>query len=68
LEGLAIRDVAIFYGHFVYFTAILYISWPFGIFQGILKLSKMATKVATTKKRFRSDFESEIPAAQNSKQ
>jgi hypothetical protein len=32
LEGLAMQDAGIFYGHFVYFTAKLYILWPFGIF------------------------------------
>jgi hypothetical protein len=32
LEGLAMEDVSIFYGHLAYFTAIWYILWPFGIF------------------------------------
>jgi hypothetical protein len=31
LEGLAMEDVGIFYGHLVYITVILYILWPFGI-------------------------------------
>jgi hypothetical protein len=26
------ENVGIFYGHFVYFMAIVYILWPFGIF------------------------------------
>jgi hypothetical protein len=30
LEGLAIGDVGILYGHFVYFTAKWYMLWPFG--------------------------------------
>jgi hypothetical protein len=30
-EGLAMEDVGIFYGHLVYFMAIWYILWPFGI-------------------------------------
>jgi hypothetical protein len=32
LEDLAMEDVCAFYGRLVYFTAILYILWPFGIF------------------------------------
>jgi hypothetical protein len=36
LEGIAIEDVGIFYGHLVYFTAIWCISKPFGIFYGNL--------------------------------
>jgi hypothetical protein len=36
LEGLAIEDVGVFYGHLAYFTAIWYILWPFGIFYGHL--------------------------------
>jgi hypothetical protein len=32
LEGLAMEDVATFYGHLVYFTAIWYSLWPFDIF------------------------------------
>jgi hypothetical protein len=36
LEGLAMEYVGIFYGHFVYFTAKLYILWPFGTFCGHL--------------------------------
>jgi hypothetical protein len=36
LEGLAVEDVGIFYGHLVYFMAIWYILWPFGIFYGHL--------------------------------
>jgi hypothetical protein len=31
LEGIALKDVGLFYGHLVYFTDIWYISWPFGI-------------------------------------
>jgi hypothetical protein len=31
---LAKKDVGKFYGYFVYFTAIWYILWPFGIFSG----------------------------------
>jgi hypothetical protein len=34
LEGLAIKDVGIFFGHLVYTTAILYILWSFCIFYG----------------------------------
>jgi hypothetical protein len=30
--GLAMENVDVFYGHLVYFTAIGYILWPFGIF------------------------------------
>jgi hypothetical protein len=30
LEGLALEDVGIFYGHFVHFTVFCYISWTFG--------------------------------------
>jgi hypothetical protein len=37
LEGLAMEDVGIFYDHLVYFTAIWYIMWPFGIFYGYLE-------------------------------
>jgi hypothetical protein len=29
-----VKDVGIFNGHLVYFTAILYILWPFGTFCG----------------------------------
>jgi hypothetical protein len=36
LEDLAMEDVCAFYGRLVYFTAILYILWPFGIFYGYL--------------------------------
>jgi hypothetical protein len=28
------KDVGIFYGHLVHFTAISYILWPFGVFCG----------------------------------
>jgi hypothetical protein len=31
-EGHAMEDVGVFYGHLVYFKAIGYILWPFGIF------------------------------------
>jgi hypothetical protein len=31
LEGLGIENVGIFYQHLVYFTAIEYSLWPFGI-------------------------------------
>jgi hypothetical protein len=34
LEWLALKDVGKFYGHLVYFTAISYSLWPFGIFRG----------------------------------
>jgi hypothetical protein len=34
LEGLAMEDVGTLYGHLVYFTAIWYSLWPFGIFCG----------------------------------
>jgi hypothetical protein len=30
------EDVGAFYGHLVYFTAILCILWPFGLFYGYL--------------------------------
>jgi hypothetical protein len=33
-EGLAREGVRIFYCHFVYFMAIWYILWPFGMFVG----------------------------------
>jgi hypothetical protein len=36
LEGRALEDVGTFYGHLLYFTAITYILWPFGIFCGYL--------------------------------
>jgi hypothetical protein len=36
LEGLAMEDVDISYRHLVYFTAIGYILWTFGIFYGHL--------------------------------
>jgi hypothetical protein len=36
LEGLAMEDVAIFYVHFVFFTALWYILWPFRIIYGHL--------------------------------
>jgi hypothetical protein len=36
LVGLAIENLGIFYEHLVYFTAILTILWPFGIFCGHL--------------------------------
>jgi hypothetical protein len=32
LGGLAMEDVGIFNGHLVYFTAIWYILWLFGVF------------------------------------
>jgi hypothetical protein len=35
LEGLAKEDVGIFYSHLVYFTALWYFMWPFGIFMVI---------------------------------
>jgi hypothetical protein len=35
-RGLAMEDFGLFYGHLVYFTAILYILWPLGIFCGHL--------------------------------
>jgi hypothetical protein len=34
LECFAMRDVGQFFGHFVYFSAVWYILWPFGIFGG----------------------------------
>jgi hypothetical protein len=36
LEGLAMDNVCIFYGHFVYFTAKWDILWSFGSFSGQL--------------------------------
>jgi hypothetical protein len=36
LEGLAMEDVGIFYGHLIYFTAIWYFLLPSGIFYGHL--------------------------------
>jgi hypothetical protein len=36
LDGLAMENIYIFYGHLVYFTAIWYILWAFGIFCGHL--------------------------------
>jgi hypothetical protein len=38
LEGVAMKDVGIFYDHLVYFTASWYILWPFGIHFPILVL------------------------------
>jgi hypothetical protein len=35
-ECIAMKDVGKFYGHLVYFSAISYILWPFGIFYGHL--------------------------------
>jgi hypothetical protein len=32
LEGIAMEAVGIFHGHVVYFKAVWYICWPFGIF------------------------------------
>jgi hypothetical protein len=36
LEGLATEDVGLFCGHLIYFSAIWYTLWPFGIFYGYL--------------------------------
>jgi hypothetical protein len=36
LGDLAMEDVRIFYGHFVYFPDIWYILWPFGIISPVL--------------------------------
>jgi hypothetical protein len=36
LEGLAMEDVGIFYGHLVHFTVFCYILWKFGVVHGIL--------------------------------
>jgi hypothetical protein len=36
LEGLAMEDVGIFYGHLVHFTVFCYILWTFGIVLGNL--------------------------------
>jgi hypothetical protein len=36
LEGLAMEDVGIFYGHLVHFTVLCYILWVFGIVCGNL--------------------------------
>jgi hypothetical protein len=36
LEGLALKEVGIFFAHSVYFKAIWYILWPFGAFYGYL--------------------------------
>jgi hypothetical protein len=36
LEGFAMEDVGIFYGHFVNFPAIWYIIWPSGIIFTVL--------------------------------
>jgi hypothetical protein len=36
LEGLAMEDVGIFYGHLVHFTVSCYIFWTFGIVRGDL--------------------------------
>jgi hypothetical protein len=35
LEGLAVEDVGIFYGHSVHFRVFCYILWTFGIVRGI---------------------------------
>jgi hypothetical protein len=34
MERLALKNVGNFYGHLVYFAAISYIIWPFGMFCG----------------------------------
>jgi hypothetical protein len=36
LEGLALKDVGIFYGYLVHFTVFCYILWTFGIARGNL--------------------------------
>jgi hypothetical protein len=36
LEGLAVEDVGIFYGHLVHFTVFCYILWTFDIVRGNL--------------------------------
>jgi hypothetical protein len=36
MEGLAMEDVVIFYGHLVHFTFFYYILWTFGVVRGIL--------------------------------
>jgi hypothetical protein len=36
MEGLGMEKYVIFYGRLVYFVAIWYILWPFGIFCGHL--------------------------------
>jgi hypothetical protein len=48
LEGLAIEDCGIFYGHFVYFTAKWYILWPFGTICG--RSGYVSTLVCCTEK------------------
>jgi hypothetical protein len=47
-EGLKMKDVAIFYGHLVYFTTIWYILWLFGILYG--HLAYLSRLVSCTKK------------------
>jgi hypothetical protein len=41
LEGLAMEDVGIFYGHLVNSQVIWYFLWPFGIFYGHLVNSQV---------------------------
>jgi hypothetical protein len=36
LEGLAMKDAGVFYGHLVHFTVFCYILWTFGIVRGNL--------------------------------
>jgi hypothetical protein len=36
LDGLAMEDDGIFYGHLVHFTVFCYILWTFGIVRGIM--------------------------------
>jgi hypothetical protein len=36
LESLAMENLGIFYDHLVYFTAIINVLWPFGLFCGYL--------------------------------
>jgi hypothetical protein len=37
-EGVAMKQVGTFYGHLVYFTAIWYSLWLFGIFFGLFDI------------------------------
>jgi hypothetical protein len=47
LEGPTVEDVGIFYGHLVYFTAIWYTLWIFGIFCGNLVFFPVLVFVGT---------------------
>jgi hypothetical protein len=61
LEGLAIEDVGIFYGHLVRFTVFCYILWTFGIVCG--NFLYFSILVFCTKKNLATLVQSGRPAA-----